>query len=128
MVDALPWTGASSQALWLYEQGIELEVNDFGAWGKLGLKLFDGRHYQESLRALERVEPLARDVDSIWYFVGLAWQGMLNDLLGRRDAALDFYRRALSVEGNPSMHHSQFGLTIDRLWVEKRLQTPFRWP
>lgn len=128
MLEALPWTGSGSQALLLYRQAIELHVTDLRAWGKLGLTLFDGQRYQESLDAFERVVPLARGANSVWYFAALVWRGMLNDLLGRRDAALDSYWQALAVEGNPGMQHSQFGLTLDRAWVQQRLQTPFRWP
>lgn len=98
------------------------------AVGKLGLVLFDGGHYQESLDAFERVVPLARDGNATWYFVALVWRGVLNDILDRRDAALASYRQALAVEGSPSMQHAQFGLTLDRSGIEQRLQTPYRWP
>jgi hypothetical protein len=63
----------------------------------------------------------------VWRFGALAWRGLLNDLLGRRDAAVASYGQALAVPGTPTLQHSQFGLTLDRDFIEQRLRTPFVW-
>lgn len=128
IVEDLPWTGAGLRSLRLYRRAVELGVDAYRVWLKLGLTSFDGGHYEEALDAFGRTVTLARDVDPTWYFGGLVWCGMVNDLLGRRDVALERYRQALEVEGDHVTQHSQFNLRIDRAWVEQRLQTPFRWP
>jgi hypothetical protein len=63
--------------------------------------------------------------DSLDAFGALVWQGHIMDLLGRRNDALLFYRRALDMDAGGQMLHDQYGLTVDRAWVKKRLQTPF---
>lgn len=128
LVDELAWSGAGKKPLHLYRRALELDVRDLRVWGKLGLTLFDSHHYEESLDAFNRVVPLVAEKNSAWYFAALVWRGMLNDLLGRRDLALENYRQALQVSGNPVMQHSQFGLVLDHRWVEKRLESPFTWP
>ena len=49
------------------------------------------------------------------------------DLRGERAQALVHYRRALEFDTGRYMTHSQFGMRIDRRWIEKRLETPFSW-
>ena len=51
---------------------------------------------------------------------------MILDILGKRDDALERYRKALANDTGGSMQHSQYNLVIDRAWVEQRLATPFR--
>jgi hypothetical protein len=53
---------------------------------------------------------------------------MLNDLLGHREIAIKSYKQALALGGNPTIQHAQFGLALDRTWVQQHLQTPFTWP
>jgi hypothetical protein len=117
----MPWSGVGDAALEVYHRAVELKIQDAFIWGKLGLLLYDGRHYPEALEAMTRVP--ASDPD--WGFAGLVWQGHLLDLLGRRAEAVARYQEALKVPGSPSMEHSQYGLTLDKGWVEERLKTPF---
>ena len=117
----MPWTGAGDAALEAYHQACELKTEDANIWGKLGLLLYDGRYYTEGLDAMTRVS--VNDPD--WGFTALVWQGHLLDLLGRRTEAVARYQEALKVPGSPSVEHSQYGLTIDKRWVEERLKTPF---
>ena len=49
----------------------------------------------------------------------------MHDLLGDREAALACYKDALKIDPGTAMKHSQWGMTIDRAWVETRLVTPF---
>jgi hypothetical protein len=128
LVDELPWSGGGEKPLRFYRRAVELDVRDLRVWGKLGLTLFDSHRYQESLDAFNRVVPLVAEKNPNWHFAALVWRGMLNDVLGRRDLALENYRQALQVSGNPVVQHTQFGLVLDRGWVERRLETPFIWP
>jgi hypothetical protein len=59
-------------------------------------------------------------------FAALVWEGHLLDLLGRRTEAVAAYQEALKIPGQPSMRHDQYGMTIDKKWVEERLKTPFQ--
>ena len=120
-ISDMPWTGAGEAALDAYRQASELKIQDAFVWGKLGLLLYDGRHYPEALEAMTRVS----GSDPDWGFAALVWQGHLLDLLGRRTEAVARYQEALKVPGSPSVEHSQYGLTIDKRWVEERLKTPF---
>jgi hypothetical protein len=58
-------------------------------------------------------------------FAARVWQGHMNDLLGNRAAALESYREAIKLDPGTAMTHSQWGMTIDRAWVEDRLASPF---
>jgi tetratricopeptide (TPR) repeat protein len=117
----MPWTGAGEAALEAWQQAREMKIEDAGIWLKLGLMLYDGRHYQE---ALEVMTELAKG-DSDWRFTALVWQGHLLDLLGRRAEAVERYQEALKLPGSPKIRHDQYKLVIDKQWVEERLKTPF---
>jgi hypothetical protein len=117
----MPWTGVGEAALEAYRQAHELEIEDVDTWGKLGLLLYDGRYYEESLEAMTRLG----GNDSFWGFAALVWQGHLLDLLGRRAEAVARYQEALKVPGAHTMRHDQYNLVIDKNWVEERLKTPF---
>lgn len=128
LTDSLPWSGAAEKTLRLYHRAVELDIKVFNVWIKLGLTLFDSQRYAESLDAFNRAALLVPEGSSTWRFAVPVWRGMLNDLLGKREIALDFYREALRVSGNPVMQHTQFSLVLDRAWVEKRIEAPFTWP
>jgi predicted negative regulator of RcsB-dependent stress response len=81
--------------------------------------LYDGRYYQEALEVVKSLE------QGDWRFFALVWEGHLLDLLGRRTDAVAAYQEALKMPGTPSMRHDQYGLVIDKKWVEERLKTPF---
>ena len=57
---------------------------------------------------------------------GLVWQGHLLDLLERRDEALKCYNEALGKSASLNMRHDQYGIRLNREWVQKRLKEPFR--
>jgi hypothetical protein len=51
--------------------------------------------------------------------------------MNRRDEALIFYRKALQSfdkyhTRDDWIQHSQYGMTINRDWIEKRLKEPFQ--
>jgi tetratricopeptide (TPR) repeat protein len=124
-IDDLPWSGSGERALHLFRtlQGSDaLGVND---WGKLGLALYDGGFYPEALEALANSAE-SEDKGSLWGFAATVWEGHILDLLGRRDEALERYREALNRDPGQSMQHTQYGMLVNRAWVEQRLETPFQ--
>jgi hypothetical protein len=118
-IQSLPWAGAGAAALQVYRQAGQVKIEDVGTRGKLALMLYDGRYYQEALEVVKSLE------QGDWRFVALVWEGHLLDLLGRRTDAVAAYQEALKMPGTPSMRHDQYGLVIDKKWVEERLKTPF---
>ncbi|MGC9994083.1 MAG: M1 family aminopeptidase [Terriglobia bacterium] len=120
-INEMHWTGVGDAAVDAYRQACDSGIEDQFTWFKLGLLLYDGRHYPEALEALSRVG----GSDPDWGFAALVWQGHLLDLLGRRAEAVTRYQEALKVPGSPKMRHSQYDLIIDKTWVEERLKTPF---
>jgi tetratricopeptide (TPR) repeat protein len=123
-LDSLPWKQAGIEAVEVFEAARRVRIDDAGSWFKLGLVLFEGGRFTESLQAFETVEGCKPDPGR--RFGSLVWRGHLNDLKGRRDEALALYRQALAMEGDHAMQHSQLSITIDRAWVERRLKEPFR--
>ncbi len=128
LTDALPYRGATEKPLRFYRRAVELDIKVFSIWSKPGQTLFDSQRYAESLDAFNRAATLVDENNLIRRYGVLVWRGMLNDLMGRRETALDFYRNALQVSGNLFIDHSMYGLVFDRAWLEKRLETPFIWP
>jgi tetratricopeptide (TPR) repeat protein len=121
-IQSLPWTGAGAAALEIYRQARGLKIEDTGAHVRLFFALYDGRYYNE---ALETIQALAPAVQGDMKFAALVWEGHLLDLLGRRTEAVAAYQEALKIPGQPSMRSDQYGMTIDKKWVEERLKTPF---
>jgi tetratricopeptide (TPR) repeat protein len=121
-VNDLPWTDAGGAALDAYRKAVAAGLTG-DTWFKLGLVLFGGGSYPESLESFRAL--LRNATDASDRFGGLVWQGHLLDLLGRREEALQSYRWALLLPGNLRMQHDQWGMVIDRKWVQERLSTPF---
>ncbi len=120
----LPWTGVEDQALGLFEAAQTLKPTDAYLWLRLGLALYDGMHYSEALEAFRGLQATAYD-DQDRRFLALAWQGQLLDLLGRRDEAVQAYGEALENDTGGTFRHDQYGMAINRSWVERRLEEPF---
>jgi tetratricopeptide (TPR) repeat protein len=117
----MPWSGAGKSALVLFEKARVAKTGDFRTWAKLGLALYDGEFYPEALEAFSRAAELTDG--GAWVIV---WQGHILDILGRREEALERYRKALERGKGLETQHDQYGMTINRQWVEERLRTPFR--
>jgi len=124
-VDNLDWTGTGEAALAIYKRPDAVAIKDPHAWYKLGLLLFDGRHYPESFQAFKKSGELDRSKANA--FGALVWMGITKDLLGERDAAVGFYREALIQDTGQVLQHDQYSLRINKAWVEERLKTPFKW-
>jgi tetratricopeptide (TPR) repeat protein len=123
LVDNLDWENEGETPLLIYRKAAGLPIEESGFWFKLGLLLYDSGYHQESLAAFTKTAALEKT--GVTAFAARVWQGHMNDLLGNRAAALDFYKEALKIDPGLAMTHSQWGMTIDRAWVEERLVTPF---
>lgn len=124
-IDNLDWTGTGEEALTIFKRPEAAGIKDAHAWFKLGLLLFDGRHYPESFEAFKKCGELDRS--KVNSFGALVWMGIMKDLLGDRTAAVGYYREALKQDTGRALQHDQYGLRITRAWVEDRLKTPFKW-
>jgi tetratricopeptide (TPR) repeat protein len=124
-IQDLPWVGAGKKALDVFEKAQENKMSNPGRWFKLGLTLYDGKYYEEALDAFRKVQTQAQDERSL-ACVALVWQGHLLDLLERRDEALKCYNDALGKSDSLNMRHDQYGIRLNREWVQKRLKEPFR--
>ena len=124
-VDGLNWTGEGETPLIVFRKTAGLTIPDSGFWFKLGLLLFDSGRYREALESFTKTAVF--ETTGVTAFAAHVWEGHMNDLLGNRQMALACYREALKLDPGVPMQHSQWGMTIDRAWVEERLTTPFTW-
>jgi tetratricopeptide (TPR) repeat protein len=116
----LSWGADPAASMAIYRQDWK-RIEDAGARFRLGLLLYDGRHYAEALEAMKTIE-----AEPSVKFIALAWQGMLLDLLGRRAEAVTAYQAALEVPGTPRYRHDQWALAIDKAWVGERVRTAYQ--
>jgi hypothetical protein len=121
----MPWTGVGERIVPLYHQAAKLDVKDLDVLVKLALLLYDGRHYEMSLDIFTRLAAEAGDHSKARRLMGLVWQGLVLDLLGRREEALSRYREVLAAGEFPPTTHSQYQMMIDRPFLEERLEKPF---
>jgi len=125
VISQLPWEGAGEDAFKAFEKAKGFKLDKVSLWFKLGLTLFDGGYYKESFDAFQSVTELKPP--QLTHFSSLVWMGHLKDLEGNREEALKYYNDALKHDTGGTMQHSQFGMYINRKWVEERLKTPFKW-
>ena len=92
-------------------------------WRRLGLHLFGSGQFEEAADCFARIEGL--EADAFLKFEARGWLGVLEDLKGRRAPALIHYKAALAIDPGRSIRYDQFGITMDRAWLEERLRTPF---
>jgi tetratricopeptide (TPR) repeat protein len=129
-ISKLPWVRSGDMAKQLYERACNIGLKSEGLWYKLDLALYDGRFYDEALKALRVAQELSGDF--MYTFLSMLWQGHILDLLGRRDAALELYRkvhqRLIETGFEGEARHDLYGLIFNRRWVEERLKQPFMRP
>jgi hypothetical protein len=124
-VEDLDWTGTGEAALELFKDPETAAVKTPHVWFKLGLLLFDGGSYPQSLEAFRKCRDLSSAKGDL--FGALIWMGNINDLLGNREVAVSCYTEALKNDPGWALQHDQYGLRLNRAWVEERLKTPFTW-
>ena len=121
----LSWTGAGKEALEIFKKVTQANILNERDWFKLGLTLYDGEYYIESLKAFDSAANRA-EKDSTRYFTSKVWQGHNYDLLGQRDKALECYKEALKCRQKDNwVRHDQYGMVINHDWVKQRLKNPF---
>lgn len=122
-----PWTGVGARALDWYKTATELGLKDNRLLLKLSLLLYDGKHYEQALENFKRMAATITQPEEqvVEFYIVNAWQGILLDLLGEREKALDHYQEALSTNLDPQIKHSQYNLVLDRKFVQERLEKPF---
>jgi tetratricopeptide (TPR) repeat protein len=124
-INAMQWTGEDKRALDLFAEAKTAQLADADSWIKLGIVLYDGKHYPEALEAFGQVTSVQKG-EPIYRFVAHCWQGHVLDLMERREDAIGEYRQALKIDiGDQTIQHDQYGMVIGRKWVEERLKTPF---
>lgn len=124
IISQLPWTGAGEDALRYFERARESKLDNTESWFKLGLTLFDGIYYKESFDAFQWIADELNPPE-IYRFITLIWMGHMKDLLDNREEALKYYKEALKYDTGRTMSHDQYGMRINRQWVEERIKTPF---
>ncbi len=125
IIEELPSIGAGEKVLDTFQKATRSNHRDADDWYRLGLMLYDGRYYQEAIEAFEKVQ-IHGQSDPSEVSAAITWQGHLFDLLGQRDKAIECYRRALAQSVPPDVSHDQYHIRLNREWIEKRLQEPFR--
>jgi hypothetical protein len=58
----------------------------------------------------------------------MTWAGHVCDLRGDRQTALEWYRKALAAYNGVPIRQDQFGIVLDRAWIEQRLAEPYAGP
>jgi tetratricopeptide (TPR) repeat protein len=125
IVDELNWKREGRTPFLIYEKARGLNIDSRGFWFKLGMLLFDSGYYPQAFVSMEKVSQM--EVPRLYIFTAYTWMGHLKDLMGEREEALKYYKRALDNDTGDTMTHSQFRMRINRAWVEKRLEIPFTW-
>lgn len=126
-VQVLPWIGSGDHAMLILDSLLARENMgeslSWFAWFKLGILLFDGGYYKESLPAFKQSVQQSDVPD--FMMASLVWKGHMHDLLGNRDQALEYYNRALGFPEHTKVTHSQYNIIINRTWILNRLDEPF---
>ena len=128
LINQMPWTGSGKLALELFKKAEQTGLADIDLWFKLGLALFDAQSYHPALGSFRHITQGEKACCQVFKFGAYVWQGHIYDLLGRRKEARDCYKKALVLEDKNRglvLRHDQFGLVLDRTWVQERLSTPF---
>lgn len=125
-INSLPWRNAASQSRDVFDEARKARLSDPNAWYKLGMVLCDCKYYPQTLEALGYVTSSDK-ARHIQRFIALTWTGHILDLLSRRDSAIAAYKQAISFAGDMT-GPSQYGIIIDRSWLEQRLKSPFERP
>jgi tetratricopeptide (TPR) repeat protein len=125
IVNSLNWKREGKTPYLIYAKAEELNIENRSFWFKLGMLLFDSGYYPEAFIAMEKVSQM--EAPRLYIFTANTWMGHLKDLMGEREEALEYYKRALDHDEGDTMTHSQFGMRINRAWVEKHLKRPFTW-
>src|SRR4030042_1946051 len=121
IVDDLNWAKEGKTPLLVFAKARNLAISDVHFWLEMGLCLFDSGGFPQSFHAFDQVFTL--DSSALLKFTALVWMGQLMDLQKQREKAVEYYKKALEHDTGETMTHSQYGMRINRQWVEERLKT-----
>jgi len=124
-INKLPWSGAPKDALELYKKAVEVKLDIFQYWFKLGMCVFEGGYYTEAFDSFKRMTDLK--LPKSYHFYALVWMGNVMDAQGKREEAVKYYKESLKYDTGSATRHDQFKIESSREWVEERLKTPFNW-
>lgn len=137
-LDNLSWEDAGPEALEVYQQFVDENVEYVGQWQTLGIKLVGGGFWKEAFDCFVRCEKLLSHEESSEWLTASIWQGHIYDVWGKRDQALAKYEAALNVlkeyknnntaldiENYSWMRHDQWGIVLNYEWARDRLKEPF---
>lgn len=109
----------------LIDRALEIDIRQTLFWGRLGRRLFEWQMYEEALKVFKRRQALLEDLESPWVMSACGWQGMILDLLGRRDEAIGAYQKALETGAERDFAYSGDPVTINIEWLKERLIAPY---
>jgi proline iminopeptidase len=95
---------------WLAQLNSERHSDEIN---RLGSALYDEKRYEEALEAFKKSDSL------------VLWQGIMLDLLGRRDEAIKCYQKELENKYFFGWQFDQYGIVINEDYIKQRLETPF---
>ncbi|MFC1614802.1 hypothetical protein ACFL5K_05845 [Gemmatimonadota bacterium] len=121
-LSAVSWNGGQpDKALKCYEMAKKINLQDLHLWFQLGIKLFANNKYESARYAFTQ----ATDTSFMACFASMVWLGHINDLSGNREEALSWYNKGLDYYPGFPVQHDQWGIKIDKKWIEERLTAPF---
>jgi tetratricopeptide (TPR) repeat protein len=137
-LDNLPWDGAGPEALEVYQEFVDENVEYVGQWQTLGIKLVGSGFWEQAFDCFQRCEKLLSHKESAEWLTASIWQGHIYDVWGQRDQALVKYEAALDVlqqyrVNNAALdivnyswvRHDQWGIVLSYKWIKERMEEPF---
>lgn len=122
-IASLSWEGGEPEkSLDCFQKVKSAQYENPMQWFELGVKLFANGHNSESYEAFTQ----AIDSSFIAHFAAMTWLGHILDLRNQRDQAIQWYNKALAQYPGFPVQHDQWGIIIDKKWIEERLKTPFK--
>lgn len=122
-IKRLPYSGAGDKANMVYRQAANSNREKIAVeWYRLGMALYDAGYFSQAKNSFYYALKFGPEEDA---FINNVWFGHMNDLLGDRSTALEYYKNAMEAWDGGAYTHSQYNMTIDKSWVEQRLEEPF---
>jgi len=109
----------------LVDSALKMDIRQTQFWGRLGRQLFDWQMYEPALKVFKRRQALLEDMKSEWVMSACGWQGMILDLIGRREEAIAAYQKALEIQTDRDFAYNGDPVTINTEWLKERLKSPF---
>ncbi len=126
--EPMDWGLSASRAIAeAFEPGALNEIEDPVEYLRLGFALYDVLRYEEARAVFQALWSWA-EANEETEFSALAsiWAGHMLDLLGRRDQAIEWYRKAADRDLDDTWSHGQYGLRYSlSAWARQRMETPF---